>query len=110
MITERRFFDILAVINNKKNKNKFMDAEIKICQSCGMPMEAAEDFGSNGDGSENHEYCRHCWQEGKFTADMELPEFIDAQVKIAVESLGMEEEEARAVAQTTLPDLKRWRV
>ena len=86
-----------------------MTAEIKICQSCGMPMESAEDFGFNADGSKNEEYCQFCWQDGEFTAKVELPEFIDAQVKIAVEKMGMDESEARAVAETTLPELKRWR-
>ena len=37
-----------------------------------------------------------------------MPEFIEMQVKIAVENLGMDEEEARAVAEMTLPELKRW--
>jgi len=87
-----------------------MEEDLNICQSCGMPMSEGEDFGSNADGGQSRDYCRHCRQEGKFTADVSLPEFIDMQVKIAVENLGMEEEEARAVAQTTLPDLKRWRV
>lgn len=87
-----------------------MDDKILICQSCGMPMAEADDFGNNADGSQIREYCHHCWREGKFAAEMDLPEFIDAQVKIAVESLGMDEEEARAVAETTLPELKRWRV
>lgn len=85
-----------------------MDEEVLICQSCGMPMAAAEDFGTEADGGQSRDYCRHCRQEGKFTADVSLPEFIDLQVKIAVENLGMDEEEARAVAEMTLPELKRW--
>jgi hypothetical protein len=87
-----------------------MDIEqIKICQSCGMPMEDAEDFGTNADGSKSGDYCQFCWANGQFTAPVELPEFIDMQVKIAVEKLGMEESEARAVAQNALPELKRWK-
>ncbi len=86
-----------------------MDEEVLICQSCGMPMADGEDFGTEADGGQNRDYCRHCRQEGKFTADVSLPGFIDMQVKIAVENLGMEEE-ARAVAQITLPELKRWRI
>jgi hypothetical protein len=85
-----------------------MDDEVLICQSCGMPMAASEDFGTDADGGQNRNYCRHCRQEGKFTAEVELPEFIEMQVKIAVENLGMDEEEARAVAEMTLPELKRW--
>lgn len=72
-------------------------------------MESGEDFGINADGSKNGEYCRYCWQEGEFTAKMELPEFIEMQVKIATEKLGMPESEAREVAETTLPDLDRWK-
>jgi len=85
------------------------DLEIPICQSCGMPMADSEDFGTNVDGSRNLEYCQFCRQGGEFTAKMELPEFIDMQVKIAAENLGMDEVEAREVAETTLPELKRWR-
>ena len=84
--------------------------DIKICQSCGMPMETNEDFGTNADGGINNEYCHFCWQEGKFTSDVELPEFIEMQVKIAMDHLGMTEEEAREVAETTLPELKRWKI
>jgi hypothetical protein len=87
---------------------KTNDLEIKICQSCGMPMELEEDFGSDRDGAKNSEYCQYCWQEGEFTADVDLPEFVEMQVAIAVEKMGMDETEAREVAQTTLPELKRW--
>lgn len=86
------------------------EEQVKICQSCGMPMVADDDFGANDDGSKNNEYCQYCWQEGKFTADVDLPEFIEMQVKIAVEKMGMDEAEAREVAETTLPELDRWRI
>ena len=82
--------------------------EVQICQSCGMPMENPEDFGSNADGGQNKDYCCHCWQEGEFTADLSFEEFVEMQVGIAVQNLGMDESEAREVAQTTLPELKRW--
>jgi len=35
--------------------------EEKICQSCAMPMNKEEDFGTNADGSKNEEYCTHCF-------------------------------------------------
>lgn len=82
--------------------------QMPICQSCGMPMEAAEDFGTNADGGKNHEYCQYCWQGGEFTAKLDLPEFIEMQVKIATQNLGLPEDEAREVAENTLPELKRW--
>jgi hypothetical protein len=82
--------------------------QIPICQSCGMPMEAAEDFGTDAGGGRNPEYCQYCWQDGEFTAKMDLAEFIEMQVKIATQNLGLPEDEAREVAETTLPELKRW--
>jgi len=88
-----------------------MDLEdVKICQSCGMPMESPEDFGTDADGKKSKEYCQYCWQDGTFTSDVDLAEFIEMQVAIAVEKMGMEESEAREVAQTTLPELNRWRI
>jgi hypothetical protein len=83
--------------------------QIPICQSCGMPMQNPEDFGTNADGSKNNDYCRYCRQNGEFTAKMDLDEFTEMQVKIAVEKMGMLEDEARAVAESTLPDLLRWK-
>ena len=38
----------------------------QFCQSCGMPLTRAEDFGTNADGSTNFDYCRHCYQDGKY--------------------------------------------
>ncbi|MBQ7204252.1 MAG: hypothetical protein IJS04_00255 [Muribaculaceae bacterium] len=38
----------------------------QFCQSCGMPLARAEDFGTNADGSTNYDYCRHCYQDGKY--------------------------------------------
>jgi hypothetical protein len=85
------------------------EIQVPICQSCGMPMVGFEDYGINADGSQNKAYCQFCWQDGEFTAKVALPEFIEMQVKIAVDHLGMDEAEAREVAQTTLPELDRWK-
>ena len=93
----------------------------QICQSCGMPVRIAmrsvsggpvakpEDFETNADGSPSNKYCRYCFQNGEFTAKMEMPEFIEMQVKITIEKLGMPEEKARAMAEKTIPNLKRWK-
>ena len=79
------------------------------CQSCGIPMVKPEDFGTNADGSPNSEYCRYCFQNGEFTAKMELPEYIEMQIKIAVDKLGMSEDKAREMAENKIPNLKRWK-
>jgi hypothetical protein len=74
-----------------------------------MPMAKPEDFGTNADGSPANEYCCYCWQKGEFTAKMEMTEYIEMQIKIAVEKLGMSEDKAREIAEKMIPNLKRWK-
>jgi hypothetical protein len=74
-----------------------------------MPMARPEDFGMNADRSPNDEYCRYCFQNGEFTASMEMPEYIEMQIRIAVEKRGMAEDKAREMAEKIIPDLKRWK-
>lgn len=40
--------------------------EKNICQSCGMPMNKASDFGTYDDGSLSTEYCHFCYKQGAF--------------------------------------------
>jgi hypothetical protein len=40
--------------------------ESKNCQSCGMPMKTAEEFGTNKDGSKNQDYCVYYFKNGYF--------------------------------------------
>jgi hypothetical protein len=79
------------------------------CQSCGMPMSEPSQFGTNADGSGNREYCRYCFQKGDFTVKTGKEAFIEMQVNIAMEKMGMKEERARAMANSVIPTLKRWR-
>jgi hypothetical protein len=80
----------------------------KICQSCGMPLQKEEDFGTNPSGSKSEEYCFHCFQNGKFLDEgITLQEKIDKNVKFAVQ-MGRSEQEARKLASEVLPKLKRW--
>ena len=39
----------------------------EFCQSCGMPLTNAEDFGTEKDGSKSTEYCHFCYQNGTWT-------------------------------------------
>ncbi|MFH1500760.1 MAG: zinc ribbon domain-containing protein [archaeon] len=81
----------------------------KICQSCGMPMKETEDFGSEEDGSKGEEYCRYCYQQGKFTSEISKDEWIERMIKLAVEKMGMKQDEARKMAEHVIPGLKRWK-
>ena len=51
-------------------------ADLKICQSCGMPMKA-ETFGTNADGSPSEDYCRYCYTNGEFIDKVSMEEYIE---------------------------------
>jgi len=70
-----------------------------ICQSCGMPMMQKMQFGLNKDESKS-EYCVHCFKNGEFT---------DKKLTAMSVRTGMDEKDARAWAEGSLPKLKRWK-
>lgn len=80
-----------------------------ICQSCGMPMNKITDFGSNKNGSINKEYCHFCYKDGAFNdPGITMEEKIEKNIAIA-EKMGMAREEAIALANATIPELRRWK-
>ena len=71
-----------ACQNSKKQTNEqIIDKETfmeqKICQSCGMPMTTAEQFGTNADGSQNTDYCVYCYKDGAFLQNLTMDEMIE---------------------------------
>lgn len=78
------------------------------CQSCGMPMASERDFGTDADGSRNADYCRFCFKGGKFAApDMTMEQMIEKVASFA-SKMNMTESQARSMAKSTIPKLKRW--
>jgi len=80
------------------------------CQSCGMPLERPEDFGTSKEGFRVNDYCAFCFAKGAFTR----PELTRAQVlseigRILAAKLDLAETEAKAAADRVAGDLKRWR-
>jgi hypothetical protein len=74
-----------------------------------MPLQKEEDFGTNADESKSEEYCFHCFQNGKFLDEgITLREKIEKNVKFAVQ-MELSEDEARKMAASVLPKLKRWK-
>jgi hypothetical protein len=56
-----------------------------ICQSCGMPLQKEEDFGTNENGSKNNEFCHFCFQNGRFTDEgITMDEKIEKNINIAM--------------------------
>jgi len=75
-----------------------------------MPMKKEEDFGTEENGLRSMEYCRFCYQNGRFTDEgITLQEKIEKLVDIGVNRLGMTLEQARLMAEGKLPGLKRWK-
>lgn len=83
--------------------------EEKYCQSCGMPMQDENLYGTQRDGSKTIEYCNYCYEKGSFTLpDMTMEQMIELCIPYMKES-GMAEEEARGLMNRFLPELKRWK-
>lgn len=86
-----------------------MDFKIEeICQSCGMPL-SPEMYGTDENGEVNKDYCKFCYQNGKFTSDMTLEEMIDFCTPKTAEALNITEGEARSMSENLFPKLKRWK-
>jgi hypothetical protein len=83
-----------------------MEKGTNICQSCGMPMERDEHFGTNEDGSKNQDYCTYCYREGGFTdPDLSIDGMIRRIASITGQTLAPEDEKR---SRQFLSSLKRW--
>lgn len=85
----------------------------QFCQSCGMPLTADDQCGTNADDSINFDYCKYCYADGKFTQDLDMDgmiehcsQFVD-EVNKGVET-PMTKEEYKAIMYRLFPMLKRW--
>ena len=90
---------------------KLLDMPLQaVCQSCGMPLTAPEQFGKNADGTTNGDYCVYCCPNGEANMTGTLDEMIDFCTPIEVK-LGLfpDEKTARDALSRYLPTLKRWR-
>jgi DNA-binding XRE family transcriptional regulator len=78
------------------------------CQCCGTPFAVPNmPFGTNADGTENHDYCGWCYHDGKFSG-LGLDETIERNVPFLMEATGYTQEEAVSFMGAILPTLKRW--
>jgi hypothetical protein len=80
----------------------------RFCQSCSMPLDDPELWGTEMDGSGNHAYCKYCYQSGSFTdPGITLEEMrsriIDRMEKEKVPADIMD------AAVNRLPFLERWK-
>ena len=71
--------------------------EMKICQSCSMPLATVEDYGTMKSGDISGEYCVHCFKDGEFTQDITLEQAIAQCVEYA-DMAGATKDEALALS------------
>ncbi len=84
-------------------------SQTEVCQSCSMPLRSENDYGTNADGSKNQDYCHFCFKDGKFTDEgISMEQKIDKMVEFAGK-MNISPAQARMMAQTILPNLKRWK-
>lgn len=89
-------------------KSNFVDSFL--CQSCSMPMRVESDFGTNGDGSKNVEYCCYCFKNGKFIdPEMTKDKMIERVAGVFVKEKEMGSSEAKIKAIDFVSNLKRWK-
>ena len=86
----------------------------QFCQSCGMPLTRNEDCGHNADDSINFDYCKYCYDDGRFLQDCTMDEMIEHCSQFVDEvnkhmPKPMTREEYKQMMQAIFPKLKRWR-
>lgn len=87
-----------------------MEQNLKICQSCGMPMQE-EQYGTEKDGSKNDTYCCYCYKNGDFAQKCTMEEMADFCAPFEVEGgRAKNVEEAKAGLMTYFATLERWKV
>lgn len=82
--------------------------EIKICQSCGMPIISNEQLGTNKDESINNDYCKYCYKNGEFIDKVSMQEYIEMCSQYGSQAR-MTNEQMREHCNKLFPTLKRWK-
>lgn len=78
------------------------------CQSCTMPIDKVEDRGTEKDGSKSNEYCKYCYQNGKFTDPGMTLEKMKSNVITQMKQRSFPLEILQRSLEM-LPGLKRWK-
>ena len=80
-----------------------------ICQSCAMPINKSEYYGTDQHGKRAEEYCKYCFQQGNFTdPQIDVKGMINKCVDIMMHSGVMPEQHIRETLSAVIPSLKRW--
>ena len=107
--------DTIPNTETLKLLSKFYDVSINtllgsprelICQCCGMPLEDSS-ISREKDGALNEEYCKWCYEDGKFVYSS-----MEQLIESCVEHMANEnwpKEQVRAHMEAVVPELKHWK-
>jgi len=93
---------ILIKGEEKKNEN------ISLCQSCGMLLKNDDFLGTEKDGSASENFCKFCYNQGEFVAEMTMEDMINFCAPTVAEHDSIDVEEAKKLMEEVFPTLKRW--
>lgn len=81
-----------------------MISKMKKCIACGMPMEKKDDFAM---GDESKDYCRFCAKPDGSMQSYE--EKLVSLTSFVIKNQGLEENSARAAAESMMSKLPAWK-
>ena len=85
------------------------DPSQKFCQSCAMPMNSADDYGTESNGELSADYCKYCYMNGAFVdATITMEEMAEFCAKTMDEMKVAPYAQAKEMMDQMLPHLKRW--
>ncbi|MBW3081825.1 zinc ribbon domain-containing protein [Bifidobacterium phasiani] len=79
------------------------------CESCGMMFTGPDQRGHEADGSETAEYCRWCYEDGRYTYETTMDDMIEDCAPRMAHYMGWSVDECASLLGAVLPTLKRWR-
>jgi len=84
---------------------------MKECQSCAMPLNKAEDFGTEKGGGASEDYCCHCYKGGDFTWQAaSLDEAVEGNLEFWAKEDGESDDALRRRVREEFSKLKRWKM
>ncbi len=81
----------------------------RLCQSCGSPVGAWTERGTEADETPSPDYCRFCYAHGRFRMTCSMEEMLQvASARLAL-TTGIPVTRAQGLLGGALPQLARWR-
>jgi hypothetical protein len=81
----------------------------RVCQSCGLPLETPDLFGTDACGEPIAEYCVYCYHNGRFTEPaVSREEMVERLATLLMREEHLAHLQARDAAEGLVPSLKRW--